>query len=92
MESLKKAVWKSIRVFLLWWGFVNIPNLLKVDDDQHYIYLFDWNSNKYAIHKNKYVWYKEPRSALYSFENKKSRIIDSDSFKDLEVMRVGKIS
>jgi hypothetical protein len=89
MESLKKAIWKSIRVLYTWW-FVNIPRLKNVVDDQNYIFFYDEQDNKYAIHKNKYVWYKEPRSALYSFEVKKpSRIIDSDNFKDLECVEVG---
>lgn len=89
MESLKKAIWKSIRVLYVWW-FVNIPNLKKFNENQSHIFFYDNQDNKYAIHKNKYVWYKEPRSALYSFEVKKPRIIDSDNFEDLEINEVEK--
>ena len=74
LQSLEKVIWKSIRIFLHWWWYVNINHLEEVSLIWLMFILVDFEWNSYHINWSNFIWFFEPKSNNYSFVRKKESI------------------
>lgn len=70
LKSLQYAIWKSIRVFLPWWGYLTINHLEDVSLSWNIFVLIDCEWNTYHINWTNFIWFFEPRSNAFSFRKK----------------------